>query len=45
VMLEWRKDLYRTNGITDEAELQSLRNVISEIARQWKMMRSCQRPE
>ena len=45
VMLEWRKDLYRTNGITDEAALQSLRNVISEIARQWKMMRSCQRPE
>ena len=45
VMLEWRKDLYRTNGVNDEAALQSLRNVISEIAGQWKMTRSRQRPK
>ena len=39
VMLEWRKDLYRTSGITDETALQSLRNVVSEIAGQWKVRR------
>jgi len=45
VMLEWRKDLYRTNGVTDEAALQSLRIVISEVASQWKMTKSRQRPK